>query len=142
MSDSAFIDTNILVYAHDQAAGPKYETAANIVRMRWQDQNGVLSTQVLQEFFVTLTRKVTPAMSPAKAGNLIRHYSLWQVVINDVAAISNAIEIQQEYQLSFWDSLIIDAASNAGCSTLITEDLNHEQVYRGVAVINPFISAS
>ena len=83
MRDKTFVDTNILVYAHDLDAGNKHEVAEKIIYQLWETKNGVLSTQVLQEFYVTLTRKMSRPLNKVETRRILREYFSWQVVIND-----------------------------------------------------------
>ena len=139
MTDKVFVDTNILVYAHDLDAGNKHGLAADVVSRLWESRNGVLSTQVLQEFYVTLTRKVSSPLSKLEARKLVQKYSLWHVVLNDPTIISQASEIEENYNLSFWDALILSAAYSQNVPTILTEDLTHGQYIEGVLIKNPFI---
>ena len=139
MTDKVFVDTNILVYAHDLDAGDKHGLAGDIVSKLWESRNGVLSTQVLQEFYVTLTRKVSSPLSKLEARKLVQKYSHWQVVLNDPLIISQASEIEESYNLSFWDALIVSAAYSQNVPTILTEDLSHGQIIEGVLIENPFI---
>ena len=139
MTDKVFVDTNILVYAHDLDAGDKHGLAGDIVSKLWESRNGVLSTQVLQEFYVTLTRKVSSPLSKLEARKLVQKYSHWQVVLNDPLIISQASEIEESYNLSFWDALIVSAAYSQNVPTILTEDLNHGQIIEGIVIENPFV---
>ena len=139
MTDKVFVDTNILVYAHDLDASVKHDQAAEIVGQLWETRNGVLSTQVLQEFYVTLTRKVSSTLSKLEARKLLQKYSNWQVVLNDSAIISQASEIEESYNLSFWDALIISAAYSQDVPMILTEDLTHGQIIEGILIKNPFL---
>ena len=139
MADKVFVDTNILVYAHDLDAGAKYEQAAALVSDLWESRNGFLSTQVLQEFYVTLTRKVSSPLSKLEARKLLQKYSNWNVVLNDPSMISQASEIEESYNLSFWDALIVSAAYSQNVPTILTEDLNHGQIIEGIFIQNPFV---
>ena len=139
MTDKVFVDTNILVYAHDLDASVKHDQAAEIVSQLWESRNGVLSTQVLQEFYVTLTRKVSSTLSKLEARKLLQKYSNWQVVLNDSAIISQASEIEESYNLSFWDALIISAAYSQNVPMILTEDLTHGQIIEGILIENPFL---
>ena len=141
MSDSCFVDTNILVYAHDAGAGEKHEVARSLVRQLWLDRTGRLSTQVLQELYVNVRRKAKMPISPVEARELLSDYLLWQVEVNDGAAILAAAELEDRYQVSFWDALILQAARASGCRVLYSEDLSAGQVYAGVRVVNPFLEA-
>ena len=139
MTDKVFVDTNILVYAHDLDAGNKHDQAAEIVSQVWESRNGVLSTQVLQEFYVTLTRKVSSTLSKLEARKLVQKYSHWHLVLNDLSIILQASEIEESNNISFWDALIVSAAYSQNVPTILTEDLNHGQIIEGTFIRNPFI---
>ena len=139
MTDKVFLDTNVLVYAHDLDAGEKQSLAADIISNLWESRNGVLSTQVLKEFYVTLTRKVSSPLSKLEARKLVQKYSHWHVVLNDPSIIVQASEIEESYNLSFWDALIVSAAYSQNVPTILTEDLNHGQIIEGILIENPFI---
>jgi len=138
MSDNVFVDTNILVYAHDLSGSVKHDVAKTLVKKLWNDRSGVLSTQVIQELYVNLRRKAERPVSPAAAKQLIEDYLSWQLVVNDGASVLRAFEFEQRYTISFWDALIVDAANSAGVPVLYSEDLNHGQTYGMVEVRNPF----
>ena len=133
-----FVDTNVLIYAHDRSAGLKHEQAQKLLRDLWQSGLGGLSIQVLQEFYVTVTRKVANPLSPAQASKIITHLGTWQVHSPTVEDIQEAIAIQTSYDLSFWDAMIVRSSIRLGCDTLWSEDLNAGQRYAGVVVVNPF----
>jgi predicted nucleic acid-binding protein len=139
MSDRIFVDTNILVYAHDADAGEKHAAAAQAVAELWEYRNGILSTQVLQELYVTLTRKMASPVTGNVVRRLIRNYLTWELVLNDGAIILHAGEIGENYQLSFWDGLIVAAAYSKNAATILTEDMNHGQVVEGIRIENPFL---
>ncbi len=139
MIDKTFVDTNILVYAHDRKAGQKHATAVEHIRTLWEKRCGVLSTQVLQELFVNVTRKSSSPLSSIAAKRIIRNYLAWPVVVNDGRAILEAIDLQGRFRLSFWDALIVQSALSAGCATLLSEDLNSGQRYESLRVANPFL---
>lgn len=140
MSDRTFVDTNVLVYAHDRSAGRRHEIARDLVARLWQERSGVVSTQVLQELYVNLRRKAGSPLPPAEAREVIEDYLAWPVVTNDGAAILRALEIEQRFGLSFWDSLIVQAAQEAGTRTLWSDDMSHGQQYGSVTVQDPFRS--
>lgn len=102
-------------------------------------QIGVISTQVLQEFYVNITQKIPKPLSPAEARGIIENYLYWHVELNDSDTILLASEIGERHALSFWDSLIIAAASNAKADKILTEDLNHGQMIEGIQIENPFL---
>ena len=139
MTDKVFVDTNILVYAHDLDAGNKHDQAAEIVSQLWESRNGVLSTQVLQEFYVTLTRKVSSTLIKLETRKLVQKYSHWHLVLNDPSIIIQASEIEESNNISFWDALIVSAAYSQNVPTILTEDLNHGQIIEGIFIRNPFI---
>lgn len=138
MKGKIFVDTNILVYAYDLDAGPKREVAAAIMKELWEQENGVISTQVLQEFYVNVTRKISNPLSKTEARSIIETYLYWQVELNGPITVLSASEIEERYRLSFWDALIIAAASNANAHKIFTEDLNHGQTIEGILIENPF----
>ena len=139
MSDRVFVDTNILVYAHDADAGEKHACAAKAVASLWESRRGLLSTQVLQELYITLTRKVTSPVTGNFARRLIRNYLTWELVLNDGAIILHAGEIGENYHLSFWDALIVAAAYSKNSAIILTEDMNHGQIIEGIRIENPFL---
>ena len=134
-----FVDTNILIYAHDLDSDVKYKIAGAILIKLWQEGAGVISTQVLQEFYVNVTRKIPDPLSPAKARGILENYMTWHVEWNGPESILRASEIEERHLLSFWDSLIIAAACNAKAEKILTEDMNHGQIIEGVLIENPFL---
>lgn len=138
MTGKIFIDTNILIYAHDLDAGVKQTTAAALLRQLWEEETGVLSTQVIQEFYVNVTRKIPRPLSPAQARGLLADYFTWPVVINDTESIRRASEIEERHRISFWDALIIAAAVQGGVDRIISEDLNAGEISEGIQIVNPF----
>ena len=139
MSDKSFVDTNILVYAHDLDAGKKHEIARQLVSEIWEAQSGVISTQVLQEFYVTLTRKIPSPLRRTQVRRLLNNYLAWEVAVNNGPTILQAIEIEENYNISFWDAMILSAAYTKNAAVLITEDLNEGQKIEGITIINPFL---
>ena len=140
MSGKTFVDTNILIYAHDLDAKAKHEIAKEVLRDLWSSRAGVLSMQVLQEFYVNATRKISSPLSKKAARGVVNSYSIWCV---DTAAadISMAFQIEDEARISFWDALILAAARKAGAVRVLSEDLNAGQRIAGIAVENPFARA-
>lgn len=134
-----FVDTNILVYAHDSAAGQKHERAKALIQSLWDSQMGCLSIQVLQEFYVTITRKVARPLSPVEASQIISNLGAWRLHTPQVEDVLAAIQIQTRYQLSFWDALIIQSANQLACEIVWSEDLNAGQTYSTVRVENPLL---
>jgi predicted nucleic acid-binding protein len=140
--DKTFVDTNILVYAYDNTAGQKHDIAKRIVWDLWASGLGVLSTQVLQEFFVSVTAKIPRPMDTRTAKGIVSDLLTWDVVVIDGQSILNGVDIQVKYRYSFWDSLIIEAAWKARSPLLFTEDLSDGQVIRSVTIRNPFKAIS
>ncbi len=136
----AFLDTNVLVYASDRDEPEKRRLARALLRATAADGNGVISTQVVQEFFVTATRKL--AIDPLRAKAIVatlHRLELLEVTLED---INQAIDGVILWQVSFWDALILSAAGRARCSVVYSEDLNAGQRYGGVEVKNPFAEAT
>jgi predicted nucleic acid-binding protein len=133
-----FVDTNILVYAHDRSADRKHALTQALVIDLWESKQGCVSIQVLQEFYVTVTRKVEHPLNPSYAADIVASLGVWNVHAPTVADIIEAIRFQQQFQLSFWDAMIVHSASRLGCHRLWSEDLNAGQYYGGVQVLNPF----
>lgn len=139
MSAKRFVDTNILIYAHDLDAGPKHDRAAMILRELWDSGQGVLSIQVLQEFYVNVTLKIPRPLEFAEARGLLQNYHAWQIEVPTAATVERASEIQERNRLSFWDAMIVATAEQGGVDTLLTEDLNHSQLIEGIRVENPLL---
>lgn len=141
MSDKYFVDTNVLVYAHDRSTGSKHKTAKALVDELWDSGGGVVSTQVLQELCVNLRRKAGHPLPADEVRRLIQDYSSWELVINTADSILQALDIEALYKVSFWDALILHAADVSNATVLYSEDLSHGQKYGSVRVVNPFNSA-
>jgi predicted nucleic acid-binding protein len=139
MQDRVFVDTNILIYAHDLDSGTKNKKASRLLFNLWEAGTGILSIQVLQEFYVNITRKIPSPLSKSTARGIISNYSAWHVELNNPQTLLHASEIEERYQLSFWDSLIIASAYQSGADKILTEDLNHGQSIEGIVIENPFI---
>jgi predicted nucleic acid-binding protein len=135
-----FVDTNVLVYAHDLSAGAKAERAQALLRALWESQRGCLSIQVVQEFYVTITRKLPRHVPPEVAVQIIVDLSAWKIHSPQMDDIVKAIEIQLRYRISFWDALIVQSAERMGCEVIWSEDLNPGQRYNGVQVMDPFMA--
>src|SRR5580704_16102046 len=110
MADKFFVDTNILIYAHDRSAGRKHENARQLVERLWDTGHGVLSTQVLQELCVNLRRNLARPLPLEEIRWLIRDYLSWEIVVNTPESVIRALEIEVRYKISFWDALILQAA--------------------------------
>jgi predicted nucleic acid-binding protein len=136
MPADVFVDTNVLVYAHDVDAGEKYECAKQLLIDLWRsDSLPWLSVQVLQELLVTLRRK---GVAPLEARETVEAYMRWRVVENSLELLNAGIAEMERWQLSLWDGLILAAARSMGVKTLYSEDLSDEQDYGGIRVQNPF----
>jgi len=138
MSDKHFVDTNVLMYAHDSTAGTKHRRARTLIAELWNSGGGVLSTQVLQELCINLRRKAGRPLSMEETRRVIQDYLSWEIVVNTGESILQALEIEGRYKISFWDALIIQAAESAGADILYSEDLARGQKYGSVRVVNPF----
>ena len=138
MPGEVFIDTNVLVYAHDADAGEKHETAKQLLTDAWQSKPlPWLSVQVLQELLVPLRRK---GVALTDARNTVEDYTHWRIVENDVDLLRSGMAEMERWQLSFWDGLILAAARSVGVATVWSEDLSDEQDYDGGRVVNPFLT--
>jgi predicted nucleic acid-binding protein len=137
-TSAEFCDTNVLVYAYDRAAGPKWARARQLVTRLADERVGALSIQVLQEFYVAATRRSTPPLSAEAARAIVEDLTTWQVVEPRARDVLDAIDGSGSWQLSFWDAMLLVAANRAGASVLWSEDLNDGQTYGAVTVRNPF----
>lgn len=138
MSGKCFVDTNVLVYVYDLSAGVKCSRAQELTSELWDLRKGVVSTQVLQELYIALRRRLKIPVSIADASGIVRDYFEWEVVINGRDSIIRAAELEARYKISFWDGLILQAAERAGADLMYSEDLSHGQIYGSVKVLNPF----
>lgn len=132
-----FVDTNVLVYAYDLSAGGKHERARQLLEELWRSRNGRLSVQVLQEFFVNITRKIPKPLSVDDASQLIWDLAYWKTHSPTPRDVVEAVSLHKRLELSFWDAMIVHSAASLGCGVLYTEDLNPGQSYDGVRVENP-----
>ena len=139
MTEKAFVDTNILVYAYDRSQGSKHQKAKQLLQALWQSRQGVISAQVLQEFCVSIQRLAKGADVGDELAAIVETYLTWDVVPSDGVAVLEALTFQARYQISFWDALIIRAANSAEAEILYTEDLNDQQLYGKVRAINPLL---
>ncbi len=137
MSDKTFVDTNVLIYAHDVDATAKHQIARHILQDLWNQRTGALSTQVLQEFYVNVRRKIASPLSKESARAVVSSYTIWCVDTTS-QEISTAFRIEDEARIGFWDALIVAAALKAGAARILSEDLNHGQTISGVRIENPF----
>ncbi|MCB1057252.1 MAG: PIN domain-containing protein [Acidobacteria bacterium] len=134
----AFVDTNVLVYAYDVTELERRSKAQRLLTELMASNRLRLSTQVLQELYVTLTQKIRSPLSADQALPILEHFAAWPVQTTDFALIRDAVHLSKDAVLSFWDSLIVLAAVRSSAEVLYTEDLNHGQRILGVEVRNPF----
>lgn len=134
-----FVDTNVLIYADDTRDASKQLRAREWLLMLWQQRSGRLSTQVLNEYYVNVTRKLGLAQGDARAK--VRRFQLWQPWQMDHQTVETAWGVEARFGLSYWDSLIVAAAAQSGCTHLLSEDLQHGQRIDAVTIINPFLVA-
>lgn len=138
MTGKVFVDTNVLIYAHDLDAGSKHTIAAAILKDLWSTRLGMLSTQVLQEFYVNVSRKIPSPLSPAIAREIVRSYCAWPVQVLEPEMILRASEIEERHRLSFWDALIVTAALAGHAGKILSEDLQSGKMIDGILIENPF----
>ena len=134
----SFVDTNVLVYAHDATAGTKRDQARAIVRELWESGGGCLSVQVLQEFFVTVTRKIPHPLDVRTGATAVEDFSQWTTHAPGAGDVIAAVELHERHDLSFWDAMIVQSAAALGCDVLYSEGLNAGQRYEDVHVVDPF----
>jgi predicted nucleic acid-binding protein len=137
MSIKYFVDTNLLMYAHDTSAGDKHERAKALLEELWRDRTGVVSTQVLQELSVNLRKKVRRPLDAKATRDIVADYLTWQVIVNGGDSILEAIDLESRYQIAFWDALVVQAAQVSGAEILYSEDLSDGQTSGTVRVVNP-----
>lgn len=136
--DRVFVDTNIIIYAYTASVDWKHKIAMEMMKDLWKTGLGVLSTQVLQEFFVVVTKKIQNPLDIKSAKEIVTDLLTWNIIINDGASILKAIELHKNYRCSFWDAMIIEAAIRGRCTTLLSEDLSNRQIMNGITIKNPF----
>ena len=139
MTGKIFVDSNVLIYAHDSDAGAKQQRAAERLKQLWDKGQGRLSTQVLQEFYVNATQKIKKPLARGLAREIIRNYALWVESAITTATLVRASEIGEAWRISFWDGMILAAAEQDGAGELLSEDLQHGQAIAGIRVVNPFL---
>jgi predicted nucleic acid-binding protein len=136
--ERTFVDTNVLVYAYDADAGAKHRAAQSILVDLWNEASGAVSTQVLQEFYVTVTRKLAKPLAKRTAREVVDTYGAWPVHRPDTDDVVAASKLEERHRLSFWDSLILVSAASSGAVRLLSEDLQHGRRFDRVRVENPF----
>jgi predicted nucleic acid-binding protein len=137
MSGKTFVDTNVLIYAHDIDAGEKQQVAKAVLRELWSERAGVLSMQVLQEFYINVTRKIASPLPKDLARLVVTSYAMWCAEATP-AEIAAAFRIEDESQIGFWDALIVSSAEKSGATRILSEDLNAGQRIAGILIENPF----
>lgn len=137
-AELVFVDTNVLLYAHDRTAGRKREVASELLERLWGTRTGVLSTQVMQEFYVNATRKLPKPLSAPRARAVIGRYATWRVHRIEPSNITAASELEKRHRQSFWDALVIVSASAIGATTLVSEDMQHGRRIAGIEIVDPF----
>lgn len=138
MTATCFVDTNVFVYSVDTSEPAKQKVARHWLDLLWSSRAGRTSVQVLSEYFVTVTRKLRPGISPEVAWGDVGDWFAWKPTSLDIALLAEARRIQQTVQLSWWDALIVAAAQIADCRYLLTEDLQGGRDIEGLTIINPF----
>jgi predicted nucleic acid-binding protein len=133
-----FVDTNVLLYAEDLAHADKHRAARDWLRALWTRRCGRVSVQVLNEFYVNATRRLRPPMPTGDARAEVRRYQRWQPWLNDHATVEAAWAVEARYGLNYWDALMVAAAQQQGCTVLLTEGLQHDQLIDAVRIVNPF----
>lgn len=136
MSARSFFDTNVLVYTDDRSAPAKQRAALDLLAEHRRASTGVVSLQVLQEYFVTVTRKL--GVDAETARRKVEIFSEFDVARPEVSDVLAAIDLHRLHRLSFWDSLVLRAAKQAGCKVLYSEDLQHQRAIEGIRIVNPF----
>src|ERR1700676_5374360 len=137
MSARIFVDTNILIYAHDVDANAKRKVARNVLRELWSQGTGALSMQVLQEFYVNVTRKIASPLPKDVARLVVNSYAIWCIETTPIE-IATAFRIEDESRIGFWDALIVASAAKCGAARILSENLNARQVIAGIRIENPF----
>jgi predicted nucleic acid-binding protein len=133
-----FLDTNVLLYCYDRANLPKRESARQWVVDCWNRRCGRVSTQVLNEFYANAQKKYASIIGRGDARAEVRRYQSWQPWCLDHPTIESAWAVEARYGFSYWDSLMIAAAQAMGCTHMLTEDLQHDQLVDQLRIINPF----
>lgn len=134
----SFVDTNVFLYALDERQDGRHDIAARILEELWESRQGVVSTQVLQEVYVNLTRKLRKPMTRPRARAIVERYAAWPVHQITPADIVAASELEQRHTLAFWDALIVVAAQQLGADRVLTEDMQSGRSVGGVRIESPF----
>jgi predicted nucleic acid-binding protein len=137
--DKVFLDTNLLLYAYDAGSPVKHAIAVRILEDLWRSGNGILSAQVLQEFFVNVTKKIPKPLSVAVSREIVEDFLKWKVVPVESRTILRAIDLHEKHKYSFWDSLVIQSAIEGGARWLLSEDLRSGHRIGDLTIRNPFL---
>ena len=140
MTGPVFVDTNVLVYRSDASDPVKQARAEKWYAFLWRSRAGRLSFQVLLELYSTLTRKLRPGVDAREAREIVRELTAWKPIQVGPAIVERAWFLEERHALSWWDAMIVAAAQVCECSVLLTEDLQHGQVFDAVRVVNPFVA--
>jgi predicted nucleic acid-binding protein len=138
MDADIFVDTNVFVYARDSSEVIKQPRAEDWLRSLWENESGRISTQILNEYYVTVTQKLKPGLTIAQARSDIKSLSVWQPLEISQRLIEGAWDIQDQYGFSWWDTLVVTSALFLDCRYLLSEDLQHNQKIGNLTIINPF----
>ena len=138
MSGKVFVDTNVFVYSRDSVEAGKQRRAQQWLHELWRSRRGALSYQILHEYYVTVTRKLSPGMTKGEAQHDIKALLAWSPVVADQTVLETAWRIEERFQLSWWDSLVVGTAHKAAARYLLSEDLQAGMDLDGIQVVNPF----
>lgn len=133
-----FVDSNIFLYAYDVSEPGKKEKAQKLISSLWESKEGAISIQVLQELHVNLTRKLPKPVSVELAAKIIADLGLWRLHEPALTDLQRAIDLENNYRISFWDAMIVSSALQMGCKVLWTEDLHSGQYINDLIIRNPF----
>jgi len=139
MSGKCFVDSDILVYAHDRSAGVKHLRAQMLLEQLWTSGWGVLSTQVLEELCIQLCHNTGNTLPVEEVCLMVRDYSTWDMVTTTPALVLEALEAERRQEVPFWDALILETAKRAGASILYSENLAKMQRYGAIQIVNPLL---
>jgi predicted nucleic acid-binding protein len=141
MTARCFVDTNLLVYFRDSSEPEKQAKSADWMNALWESRSGRISFQVLNEYYVTVTRKLVPGLNPEEARLDVRDLMSWQPMAVDLGVLEGAWIVQDQWDFSWWDALIVSSAQRSGCRFLITEDMQHGQEIDSLAIVDPFLES-
>jgi len=137
--DKVFLDTNLLLYGYDAGSPVKHAVAVRILEGLWKSGTGILSTQVLQEFFVNVTKKIPKPLSVTVGRGIVEDFLKWKIVAIEGRTILRAIDLHETHKYAFWDSLVIQSAIEGGAKWLLSEDFKDGQRIGDLTIRNPFL---